>query len=45
VILAGQVLEAVAVGKSLRLVGAPRPLEYLDYEPAGFAAAGYGPEG
>ena len=41
-ILAGQVLEAVAVGKSLRLV---RPLEYLDYEPAGFAEAGYGPEG
>ena len=30
--MCGQVLEAVALGKSLRLVRAPKPLEYLDYE-------------
>jgi hypothetical protein len=42
VILDGQVLEAVALGKSLRLVRAPKPLEYLDYEPTGFADAGCG---
>ena len=45
VILDGQVLEAVALGKSLRLVRAPKPLEYLDYEPTGLAEAGYGPVG
>ena len=33
VILESQVLEAVALGKSLRLVRAPWPLEYPDYEP------------
>jgi hypothetical protein len=43
VILADQALEAVALGKSLRVVRAPRPLEYLDYDPSGFADAGYGP--
>jgi hypothetical protein len=42
VILADQAFEAVALGKSLRLVRAPRPLEYLDYDPLGFADAGYG---
>jgi hypothetical protein len=42
VVLADQVLEVVALGKSLRLVRAPRPLEYLDYDPLGFADAGYG---
>jgi hypothetical protein len=42
VILADQALEIVALGKSLRLVRAPRPLEYLDYDPLGFADAGYG---
>jgi len=42
VILADQALEVVALGKSLRLVRAPRPLEYLDYDPLGFADAGYG---
>jgi hypothetical protein len=41
-ILADQVLEAVALGKSLRIIRAPRPLEYLDYDPLGFADAGYG---
>jgi hypothetical protein len=29
------------VGKSLRLIRAPRPLERLDDEPTGFADAGY----
>jgi hypothetical protein len=43
VILADQALEAVALGKSLRIIRAPRPLEYLDYDPLGFADAGYGP--
>jgi hypothetical protein len=43
VILADQAFEAVALGKSLRLVRAPRPLEYLDYDPTGFTDAGYGP--
>ena len=43
VILADQAFEAVALGKSLRVVRAPRPLEYLDYDPSGFADAGYGP--
>ena len=33
VISADEVLEAVGVGKSLRLIGAPRSLECLDYEP------------
>jgi hypothetical protein len=33
----------VALGKSLRLVRAPRPLEYLDYDSTGFADADYGP--
>ena len=42
VILADQALEIVAPGKSLRLVRAPQPLEYLDYDPLGFADAGYG---
>jgi hypothetical protein len=42
VILADQALEIVALGKSLRLVRAPRALEYLDYDPLGFADAGYG---
>jgi hypothetical protein len=42
VILADQALEIVALGKSLRLVRAPRPLEGLDYDPLGFADAGYG---
>ena len=42
VILADQTLEIVALGKSLRLVRAPRPLEYLDYDLLGFADAGYG---
>jgi hypothetical protein len=42
VILADQALEVIALGKSLRLVRAPRPLEYLDYDPTGFADAGYG---
>ena len=42
VILADQALEVVALGKSLRLVRAPKPLEYLDYEPTGFADAGCG---
>ena len=40
VILADQALEVVAMGKSLRVVRAPRPLEYLDYDPTGFADAG-----
>jgi hypothetical protein len=31
------------MGKSLRAVRAPRPLEYLDYDPTGFADADYGP--
>ena len=43
VILADQALEIVALGKSLRLVRAPRSLEYLDYDPAGFADVDYGP--
>jgi hypothetical protein len=43
VILADQAFEAVALGKSLRIVRAPGPLEYLDYEPIGLAEAGYGP--
>jgi hypothetical protein len=43
VILADQALKAVALGKSLRLVRAPRPLEYLDYDPTGFADADSGP--
>jgi len=34
-------LEVVAMGKSLRMVRAPRALEYLDYDPPGFADAGY----
>jgi len=34
--------KSVAPGKSLRLVRAPRPLEYLDYDLLGFADAGYG---
>ena len=42
VILADQALEIVALGKSLRVIRAPRPLEYLDYDPSGFADAGYG---
>ena len=42
VILADQAFEAVALGKSLRLARAPRPLEYLDYDLLGFADAGYG---
>ena len=42
VILADQALEVVAMGKSLRVVRAPRPLEYLDYDPLGFADAGSG---
>jgi hypothetical protein len=42
VILVDQALEVVAMGKSLRVVRAPRPLEYLDYDPLGFADAGYG---
>jgi hypothetical protein len=29
------------MGKSLRMVRAPRSLEYLDYDPLGFADAGY----
>jgi hypothetical protein len=40
VILDRQVLEPVALGKSLRLVRAPKPQKYLDYEPTGFADAG-----
>jgi hypothetical protein len=43
VILADQALEVVAMGESLRVVRAPRPLEYLDYDPTGFADADYGP--
>ena len=42
VILVDQALEVVAMGKSLRVVRASRPLEYLDYDPLGFADAGYG---
>jgi hypothetical protein len=42
VILADQALELVALGRSLRVIRAPRPLEYLDYDPLGFADAGYG---
>jgi hypothetical protein len=34
-------LEVVALGKSPRLVRAPRSLEYMDYDPLGFADAGY----
>jgi len=34
--------DIVAMGKSLRMVRAPRSLEYLDYDPLGFADAGYG---
>jgi hypothetical protein len=30
------------MGKSLRVIRAPRPLEYLDYDPSGFADGGYG---
>ena len=36
-------LEVVAMGKSLRVVRAPRPLKYLDYDRTGFADADYGP--
>jgi hypothetical protein len=43
VILVDQALEVVAMGKSLRVVRAPRPLEYLDYDPTGFADADSGP--
>ena len=42
VILVDQALEVVAMGKSLRVVRAARPQEYLDYDPTGFADAGYG---
>ena len=41
VILVDQALEVVAMGKSLRMVRAPRSLECLDYDPLGFADAGY----
>jgi len=43
VVLADHALEVVAMGKSLRLVRAPRPLEYRDFDPTGFADADYGP--
>jgi hypothetical protein len=39
VILNG-LLDAVALGNSLRVVRAPRPMEYPDYEPTGLAEAG-----
>ena len=41
VISADEVLEAVGVGKSLRLIRAPPPLGHLEVKPSGFADAGY----
>jgi hypothetical protein len=35
-------LEVVAIGKSLRVVRAPRALEYLDDDPLGFAMPAMG---
>ena len=45
VILADQALEVVALGKSLRLIRAPRPLGSLGYKPPGLAEAGNGRRG
>ena len=43
VILADQALEIVALGKTLHIGRADRPLEYLNVELTGLEGAGYGP--
>jgi hypothetical protein len=43
VILADQALEVVALGKTLHVSRAARPLEYLNVELTGLEEAGYGP--
>jgi hypothetical protein len=43
-LLADQALEVVALDKQLHVCRAPRAAEYLNIDPEGFSAAGYGPE-
>jgi hypothetical protein len=42
IILADETLQVVGVGKVAYLVRSDRPLEYLDVDHTGLAAAGYG---